>query len=34
MSFNKPTGCGDILYFIQIDCEISEKVDTEVFDFS
>ena len=34
MNFNKPTGCGNILNFIQIYHKISEKVDTEVFDFS
>ena len=34
MSFNKPTGCGNILNFIQIDTQSSEKMDTKVFDFS
>ena len=30
MGFNKPAGCGKILIFIQIKCEISEKLDNEV----
>ena len=35
MYFNKPTGCDNILKFIQIrNREISEKMDIEVFDFS
>ena len=34
MSFNKPAGCDNTLKFIHIDCEISEKTDTKVFDFS
>ena len=31
VSFNKPAGCGNILSFTQIDCEISEKMGTEVY---
>ena len=32
-SFNKPTGYGNKLNFIQIDYEITKKMDTEVFDY-
>ena len=34
MSFNKPKGRANTQNFIQIDTEISEKNDSEVFDFS
>ena len=32
MSFNKPTGCRRALNFIQIDCELCEKMCAENFD--
>ena len=31
MSFNKSTGCSEILNFNQIDTEICEKMDTYIF---
>ena len=34
MSFTKPTGGGNILIFIQINRNISEEMDTKVFDIS
>ena len=34
MTFNKPTGRGNMLNFIQINCQISKKMDTGVFDVS
>ena len=34
MSFNKPAGCDNTLNLIQIDIQISQKMNTEVFDFS
>ena len=34
MSSNKPTGCGMILNSMSTDCQICEKLDTEVFEFS
>ena len=33
MSSNKPTDCDNRPNFIQIDCKISEKMETEVADF-
>ena len=34
LSFNKPTGCGNIPNFFQIHYKISEKMDIKVFNFS
>ena len=34
MSFNKPTGCGNIAYFVRIDNWIFQKMDTDILDFS
>ena len=33
MNFNKPTGCGNTLNFIQSNTYICEKMDTDGFDF-
>ena len=34
ISFNKPTVCGNIQNFIQIDTQICKEMDTKVFDLS
>ena len=34
MNFFKATRCGHILNIIPIDCEMAEKMDTYILDFS